>query len=85
MWSVRDPRGSGLPNRETVKVQVGSIVAVVLGNALEFYDFTIYATFASILGRSFFPTKDPVIGLILAVSTLAYVRPLPGRATRPSA
>ena len=62
-------------------MQVRSIVAVVLGNALEFYDFTIYAVFASILSHSFFPTADPVIGLILSVSTFGVgflVRPLGG-------
>jgi MFS family permease len=42
------------------------IVAAILGNALEFYDFTIFATFAVMLGHAFFPTGN---SLLLAVST----------------
>ncbi|MFT4249291.1 MAG: MFS transporter [Pseudomonas sp.] len=41
---------------------------VVLGNALEFYDFTIYAYFAAILGRQFFPADRPVVSLLLALA-----------------
>jgi MFS family permease len=31
------------------------VLAAVIGNALEFYDFTIYATFAISIGHAFFP------------------------------
>jgi MFS family permease len=57
------------------------VAAAVIGNALEFYDFTVYAAFAPMLARAFFPTKDPVVGLLLAASTFGIgfvVRPLGG-------
>jgi MFS family permease len=34
------------------------VAAAVAGNALEFYDFTIYATFASQIAQAFFPGGD---------------------------
>ena len=33
------------------------ITAAVLGNAQEFYDFTVYAAFAVFIGHAFFPTE----------------------------
>lgn len=41
------------------------IAAAIIGNAFEFYDFTVYA--ASI-GRAFFPTGNPHTGLLLSVA-----------------
>jgi MFS transporter, MHS family, citrate/tricarballylate:H+ symporter len=45
------------------------VVAAVAGNALEFYDFTVYATFASQIAYSFFPGRTPFISLILTLVT----------------
>ncbi|MDF5938628.1 MFS transporter [Pseudomonas aeruginosa] len=36
-----------------------SVFAVVLGNAVEFFDFGVYATFAVMIGRTFFPPTEP--------------------------
>lgn len=74
--SFRPPRDSGPPppSRSTV-------FACVLGNALEFYDFTTYTFFAVAIGRSFFPTHDPVISLLISVATFGVgfcTRPLGG-------
>jgi MFS family permease len=58
-----------------------AVAAVVLGNALEFYDFTIYAFFAVPIGEAFFPARDPTSSLLasLALFGLGYVmRPLGG-------
>ena len=35
------------------------VVAAVLGNALEFYDFAAYAFFAVYIGQAFFPASTP--------------------------
>lgn len=43
----------------------GAIVAAVIGNWLEFFDFTIYGFFAVIIGRLFFPSADPATSLLL--------------------
>ena len=58
-----------------------AVAAVVLGNALEFYDFTVYAFFAVPIGEAFFPSKDPTSSLLasLALFGIGYVmRPIGG-------
>lgn len=45
------------------------VTAAVIGNALEFYDFTTYAFFASQISQAFFPGKTAFIKLILALIT----------------
>ena len=58
-----------------------AVAAVVLGNALEFYDFTIYAFFAVPIGEAFFPARDPTSSLLasLALFGIGYVmRPVGG-------
>jgi MFS family permease len=45
------------------------VAAVVVGNALEFYDFLIYGFFAVYIGRAFFPSTDGATGLLLTLAT----------------
>ncbi|MGI9168805.1 MAG: MFS transporter, partial [Caulobacteraceae bacterium] len=45
------------------------VAAAVIGNALEFYDFTVYAFFAREIGRTFFPGHSPFLSLILSLAT----------------
>ena len=45
------------------------VAAAVAGNALEFYDFTVYATFASQIAHNFFPASTPFLSLILTLAT----------------
>jgi MFS transporter, MHS family, citrate/tricarballylate:H+ symporter len=40
------------------------VAAVVIGNALEFYDFTTYAYFATQIGHTFFPSESPFVSLM---------------------
>ncbi len=52
-----------------------------LGGVLEFYDFIIYALFASYISNAFFPASDPVAALLITFATFAIgylVRPLGG-------
>ncbi|MBS0388246.1 MAG: MFS transporter, partial [Proteobacteria bacterium] len=44
-------------------------VAVFAGNGLEFYDFTAYAFFAVYIGKSFFPSGDPMLSLLASLGT----------------
>ncbi len=63
------------------KLERRAVAAVVLGNALEFYDFTIYAFFAKPIGEAFFPAKDATDSLLasLALFGIGYVmRPIGG-------
>ena len=58
-----------------------AVGAVVLGNALEFYDFTLYAFFAVPIGAAFFPSANATDSLLasLALFGIGYVmRPIGG-------
>ena len=44
------------------------VAAAVIGNTLEFYDFTTYAFFAVTIGKTFFPTGDAWISLLASVA-----------------
>jgi len=45
------------------------VAAAVIGNALEFYDFSTYAFFAVQIGRTFFPGHTPFESLMLSLAT----------------
>lgn len=58
-----------------------AISASVIGNALEWYDFTVYAFLAAIIGKHFFPSTDDTTALLssFAVFGVGFVaRPLGG-------
>jgi MFS family permease len=58
-----------------------AVAAAVAGNALEFYDFVIYAYFAVYIGRTFFPVSGEFGSLLIAVATFGvgfFTRPLGG-------
>ena len=62
-------------------IPTSAVIATVLGNGLEFYDFTTYAFFAVMIGRAFFPSHDPFISLLLSVAAFGVgfiSRPLGG-------
>ncbi len=40
------------------------ILISAIGNAIEFYDFTLYGVFASIISLHFFPSTDPTAALL---------------------
>jgi MFS family permease len=48
---------------------VRHIIAVALGNALQFYDFVTYAFFAAQIGRAFFPSDTPGTSLLASLAT----------------
>ncbi len=56
------------------------VAASAIGTTIEWYDFLIYATAASlVLNTLFFPTHDPLIGKLLAIGTIGvgfFARPL---------
>jgi MFS transporter, MHS family, proline/betaine transporter len=57
------------------------IVATSVGNALEWYDITVYGYFAAYISKAFFPNDDPTISILLTFGTfgLSYlIRPVGG-------
>lgn len=67
--------------RDDINASRGAVAAAVIGNALEFYDFTVYAFFAAIIGRQFFPSDNPLGALLLSVAVFGVgflARPLGG-------
>ena len=58
-----------------------TIFAGLIGNAIEFYDFIVYAYLASYFALHFFPTHDPVAALIASYGAFAtgmVMRPIGG-------
>lgn len=56
-----------------------AVIAASAGNALEWYDFTVYALFAVYIGQNFFRNDDPAVQLMasfLAFGLGFVVRPL---------
>jgi len=58
-----------------------TILAGLVGNIMEWYDFAIYGYFAATIGKQFFPSEDPAISLIASFGAFAagfLARPLGG-------
>ena len=58
-----------------------TIAVGAIGNVLEWYDFAIYGYFAAAIGRTFFPSEDPVAQVLAAFGIFAVgflMRPVGG-------
>lgn len=58
-----------------------AVVSSSIGAALEWFDIIVYATFAVVIAKNFFPESDGTVGLILTFATFAIsylIRPLGG-------
>ena len=55
---------------ETNPIHKKSLLAGFIGNILEWYDFTVYGFFATIIGAQFFPDEDKIVQLISALECL---------------
>ena len=56
-----------------------TVLAANAGAVLEWFDLVLYALFAAVLGRVFFPSADPNVSLLLSFGAFAIswlVRPL---------
>jgi MHS family proline/betaine transporter-like MFS transporter len=47
------------------------LISSFLGNALEFYDFTLYGVFAGLFAVQFFPSSNPINGLLASWGAFA--------------
>src|ERR1700735_4062856 len=70
-----------MPISERPKIQPRHVAAVVVGNALEFYDFLTYSFFAVYIGRAFFPSHSASASLLASLGTFGVgfiTRPIGG-------
>jgi len=51
------------------RLPIRQVLAVLVGNGLEFYDFVTYAFFAAQIGRTFFPSDTPGTSLLASLAT----------------
>ena len=64
-----------------VPVQTRQILAAVIGNALEWYDFVVYGFLTVIISRLFFPSESEYASLLMAMATFGvgfFMRPVGG-------
>lgn len=81
--STTSDRPAGLPANtlSRQKISARSILAITLGNGLEFFDFTVYTFFATLIGKLFFPVGSAFGQLMLSLATFGVgfaMRPLGG-------
>jgi MHS family citrate/tricarballylate:H+ symporter-like MFS transporter len=77
-WSS-EPMATAVETLEIPRsIPAKHIAAVVVGNALEFYDFLNYSFFAVYIGRTFFPSTSPTASLLASLGTFGV-----GFVTRP--
>ena len=66
---------------ETKPVALRQIIAAVIGNALEWYDFVVYGFLTVIISRLFFPADSEYASLLLTMVTFGvgfFMRPIGG-------
>jgi len=70
------------PDQEAAhRLPVRTLVAASVGNALEWYDWTVYATFLVYFSTQFFPGTNPALALVSTSATYAlafFFRPIGG-------
>lgn len=74
----RQSSGAPAPRKQSM---ARGIAAATIGNALEWYDMSIYALLAIYIGHNFFPSDNPAVEVIqaFAVFGVSYlIRPLGG-------
>ncbi len=66
---------------EQGKIHKRQILAAVIGNALEWYDFVVYGFLTVIISRLFFPSDSEYASLLMAMATFGvgfFMRPVGG-------
>lgn len=56
-----------------------AVIAGILGNALEWYDFALYGHFSVFIGQTFFPKEEPGLAMLAAFAVFSvsfFMRPL---------
>ncbi|MBV7491269.1 MFS transporter [Pseudomonas sp. PDM30] len=72
-----------MPDTAATRQPIGAkaIAAITIGSGLEFYDFSVYSFFATLIGRQFFPVESTLGQLLLSLATFGVgfgMRPIGG-------
>lgn len=69
-------------NKGEQKIARKALIASLIGSSIEWYDYFLYGTVAALIfSKLYFPSDDPVVGLMLAYTSFAlpfFIRPLGG-------
>lgn len=68
-------------NQDAMKISPRSILSSLIGNTLEWYEYTLYAYFSVVISSLFFPEYDKFTGMMLTFASFAVglaARPLGG-------
>jgi len=77
MTGIPPAASSAAPSAPLTRI----ILAGLIGNVMEWYDFAVYGYFATVIGKLFFPAESPSVSLIASFGAFAagfLVRPLGG-------
>jgi MHS family proline/betaine transporter-like MFS transporter len=77
--ATTSPTGHSLMPGRITRGQTRTVIAATVGAVLEWFDLLVYAMFAVVLAKQFFPTSDPSVSLLLSLGTFALawlVRPI---------
>ncbi|MGE8064508.1 MFS transporter [Pseudomonas sp. NPDC089569] len=77
------PHSPAIPAGAATRQPIGAraIAAITIGSGLEFYDFSVYSFFATLIGRQFFPVESTLGQLLLSLATFGVgfgMRPIGG-------
>ena len=64
---------------QTPAPRVKQVIAAVIGNALEWYDFVVFGFLTAIISKLFFPAANEYASLLLATATFGvgfFMRPV---------
>jgi len=50
------------------RMGAGAAIGAIAANVLEYYDFAVYGYLAGYIGRTFFPSKDPITSLLASLA-----------------
>ena len=79
--TVRQGAGTAQAGEEAHKLPIKTLVSASIGNAVEWFDWTVYATFLVYFSTQFFPKDNEALALIGTTSAYAlafFFRPLGG-------
>src|SRR6201987_1788379 len=74
-------KGIGMQSEAMALMRRRIVISSTIGNALEWFDFTVFGLFAGIIGKLFFPADNPSSSLLLTFATFGIAfaaRPLGG-------